>query len=131
MTYQRDLFQLIFDASSLINIERTGNLGFIKKRKDSIIIPGGVYSEVNLPHSPLLNFIQRNPEMIAFFEPTEEEEYLRIRSQIGIHKGEAAAIALAVCRQLPLAIDDKNGKLKAESHGVRTLNWRDFIKGGL
>jgi len=58
----------------------------------------------------------------------EENEYLRIRSQPGIHDGEAAAIAISVIRGLPLIIDDKKGKEKAKSHQIQTSSWEDFLR---
>lgn len=127
MTLQRELFQFVFDASSLINIERKRKLGKLRKSKGAVLIPEKVAREVNVPNSPLHRFINRYPQVITSFQPNEEEAYLRIRSQLGIDDGEAAAIAVALKRKLPLVIDDIKGKTKSENHGIRTLSWQDFI----
>lgn len=57
----------------------------------------------------------------------EKEQYLRVRSQVGIDDGEAAAIAIAIKRKLSLVIEDRKGKTKAENHGIKTLSWEDFL----
>jgi len=128
MAIQEELFQYVFDASSLINIERQKKMGELRKRKRGILIPEKVAVEVNMPNSPLHKFISKYPGVVTSFQKTEEEEYLRVRSQIGIDDGEAAAIAISTNRRLPLVIDDKKGKTKAENHGVKTLSWQDFLK---
>jgi predicted nucleic acid-binding protein len=128
MAIQKELFQYVFDASSLINIERQKKMGELRKRKGGILIPEKVAVEVNMPNSPLNKFINKYPGVVISFQKTEEEEYLRVRSQVGIDDGEAAAIAVSSNRRLPLVIDDKKGKTKAENHGIKTLSWQDFIK---
>jgi len=100
----------------------------LRKRKGDILIPEKVAQEINQPNTPLSRFIVRYPEIIAEFKNDEGQEYLRVRSQIGIDDGEASAIAIAIRRKLSLVIDDKKGKLKAENHGVKTCGWRDFIR---
>lgn len=127
MVLEPDLFQLVFDASSLINIERNRKITLIRKLKEQILIPEKVAQEVNLPNSPLHRFILRYPDVVTPFQHNEEEEYLRIRSQVGIDDGEAAAIAIALTRDLPLVIDDKKGRAKAGGHGIKTASWEDFI----
>lgn len=128
MAIQEELFQYVFDASSLINIERQKKMGELRKHKRGILIPEKVAVEVNMPNSPLHKFISKYPGVVTSFQKIEEEEYLRVRSQIGIDNGEAAAIAISTNRRLPLVIDDKKGKTKAENHGVKTLSWQDFLK---
>jgi predicted nucleic acid-binding protein len=128
MAIQKELFQYVFDASSLINIERQKKMGELRKRKGGVLIPEKVAVEVNMPNSPLHKFISKYPGVVTSFQMTEEEEYLRVRSQVGIDDGEAAAIAISTNRRLPLVIDDKKGKTKAENHGVKTLSWQDFLQ---
>ena len=128
MAIQKELFQYVFDASSLINIERQKKMIELRKRKGRILIPEKVAVEVNMPNSPLHNFIHKYPEIVTPFQETEADEYLRVRSQVGIDDGEAAAIAISSSRRLPLVIDDKKGKTKAENRGIKTLSWRDFLK---
>ena len=134
MAVQKELFQYILDASSLINIERHEKVNLLKKRKGSVIIPEKVAYEVAyhplIPSDSLLRkFVRKYPELVVQFQNNEEEEYLRIRSQVGIHDADAAAIAVAIKRRLSLVIDDKKAKEKAKNHGVNTLSWHDFIGG--
>lgn len=128
MAIQKELFQYVFDASSLINIERHKKMGELRKRKGGILIPEKVAVEVNMPNFPLHKFISKYPGVVTSFQKTEEEEYLRVRSQVGIDDGEAAAIAISSNRRVPLVIDDKKGKTKAGNHGIKTLSWQDFLK---
>jgi predicted nucleic acid-binding protein len=102
-------------------------LGKLRKAKGAVLIPEKVAKEVNMSNSPLHRFINRFPQVITPFQANEEEVYLRVRSQIGIDDGEAAAIAVALKRNLPLVIDDIKGKTKSENHGIKTLGWQDFI----
>lgn len=129
MAFQKSLFQYIFDSSSLINIERNKGMTILRKRRGEVLIPEKVAVEVNQPNTPLHRFISKFNQVVTRFQNNEEQEYLRVRSQIGIDDGEAAAIAMAIKRRLPLVIDDRKGKKKAESHGVRTLAWQDFVQG--
>lgn len=131
MTIQRSLFRYIFDASSLINIERNRKVSFLRKNKASVIIPEKIAYEVGLdPHipsnAPLRKLILKYPELVASFENNEEDEYLLIRRQIGIDDGEAAAIAISLKRRLPLVIDDMKGKNKAENHELKPWGGKSF-----
>jgi predicted nucleic acid-binding protein len=126
-TFNPSFFQHVFDASSLINIEAKNKIGDLRKRIDEIVIPQKVAYEIDLPHTPLAGLIKRYPEVVAQFRDDEETEYLRIRSQPGIHDGEASAITIALKRNLPLVIDDRKGKQKAENHGIKTLDWTAFL----
>ena len=101
----------------------------LRRRKDEVLIPVKVAAEVNQPNTPLHRFVSNFRETITQFEKDEEEEYLRVRSQVGIDDGEAAAIAIAIKRHLLLIIDDRKAKEKADKHGVQTLTWDDFVKG--
>jgi len=129
MAFEKSLFQYLFDSSSLINIERNKKMTILRKRRGEVLIPEKVAVEVNQPNTPLHRFISKFYQVVTQFQNNEEEEYLRVRSQIGIDDGEAAAIAMAIKRRLPLIIDDKKGKEKAESNDIQTFAWQDFVKG--
>jgi len=129
MAFEKSLFQYLFDSSSLINIERNKKMTILRKRRGEVLIPGKVATEINQPNTPLHRFISKFYQVITQFQNNEEEEYLRVRSQVGIDDGEAAAIAMAIKRRLPLVIDDKKGIEKAENHDVKTFAWQDFVKG--
>jgi predicted nucleic acid-binding protein len=124
---QRSLFQYVFDSSSLIEIERNGKTGKLRRLRGEVLLPKKVAEEVAQPGTPLRRFISRYSDIISSFQPNEEEEYLRIRSQIGIDDGEASAIALALNRNLPLVIEDIRGRTKAQNHKVECLHWQEFF----
>ena len=107
----------------------------LQKRKEAILILKKVEYEV--AHDPkipktdsLRQFVLANPQIVTEFQNNEEEEYLRILRQLGIHEGEASVIAIASKRKLPLVIDEKETKAtgKARNHGVSTLSWEEFLK---
>lgn len=131
MDIQKKLFQYVFDASSLINIERTGKMAYLRRRREEILIPEKIAKEVNLPQSPLHRFLIRYPEVVTSFQNGEDEEYLWIRSQVGIDDGEAAAMAIALKRKFTLVIDERDTKAngKAKNHGIKTLSWKEFLRG--
>ncbi len=129
MAFEKSLFQYLFDSSSLINIERNKKMTILRKRRGEVLIPEKVAAEVNQPNTPLHRFISKFYQVVTQFQNNEEEEYLRVRSQVGIDDGEAAAIAIAIKRRLPLVIDDKKGKEKAKNHDIQTFAWQDFVKG--
>ena len=122
--------QHVFDSSALINIERRGQTQHLRRRRSEVILPEKVAGEVKVPGYPLNTFLKHYPNVITPFTPEEENQYLRIRAQPGIHDGEAAAITIALSRQLPLVIDEsaKRGKGKAENHDIQCLGSEDFIK---
>jgi predicted nucleic acid-binding protein len=134
MYIQKELFQYVFDTSALINIKRNRKMKFLQKRKGGILIPEKVAEEINHPmvhiDDPLRKFISKYPEVVTSFENNEEDGYLRIRSQPGIHDGEASAMAIALKRNHPLVIDEKDTKAtgKARNHGINTLNWQEFLE---
>lgn len=124
------LFQYVFDASSLINIERQRRMKHLRKRYSEIIMPEQVAKEVNTPRTPLQRFLKHYPSVITHLLSNEETLYLKILGQLGIHKGEAAAITIAISRKLPLVIDEstKKARGKAENHGIQCLTSQDFIQ---
>ena len=134
--FTHELWKYIMDASSLINIEHNTGINELEKRKGAILMPEQVAKEVAFnpkikKTDPLRKFVIRNPQVITKFQNDEEVEYLRIMSQPGIGTGEASAIAVALNRNLPLVIDEKETKAKgkANNHGISTLSWQDFLKG--
>lgn len=120
----------LFDSSSLINIERNRKMNILRRRRHEVLIPGKVEREVNQPNTPLHRFITRfYKQVVTQFQNNEEEEYLRVMSQFGIGEGEAAAIAMAIKRDLPVVTDDKKAKDTAKNYGIQTLSWQDFVQG--
>jgi predicted nucleic acid-binding protein len=129
-----ELWRYVMDSSALINIERNGSIRALEKRKGAIIISEQVAKEVAFDErirksDPLRHFVIKNPQIITLFEDDEEIECLKIASQQGIDEGEASAMAIALKRELPLVIDEKDTKAKgkANNHGIKTLSGQDFL----
>jgi predicted nucleic acid-binding protein len=100
-------FPKVFDASSLIEIERAKQIKSLRPRRDEVIFPRPVADEVRKGRSPLRRFIEKYPEVVTDLSPAEQRRYLELRRDPNIDKGEAAAIAMAESRRYPLVIDDK------------------------
>ena len=126
----RALFQYVFDSSSLIQIERNKQMTSLRRRHAEVLLPEKVAEEVRQPGSPMQRFLDRYPNVVTSLTPSEEEEYLQMLKQPGIGEGEAAALALATSRgSLPIVIEDRRGRHKAENHNLRLLYWQDFVQG--
>lgn len=120
-------FQLVFDSSSLINIERRRQVKRLRKRRKELVLPEKVADEVKQKRGPLKTLLDSYPSLVALLTQQEEDRYLQIRVQQGIDDGEAAAIALALSRRLPLVVDDKKGRSKAQNHDVECLSSDEFL----
>ena len=101
----------------------------LRTRRNEVILPAKVADEVKQPAQPLTRFLDRYPDVVSPFTSAEENRYLELRGQPGIDDGEAAAITLALSRDIPLVIDDQRGRAKAENHGIRCLSWQDWVEG--
>jgi len=135
--FAREFWQYVVDSSSLINIEQNEGVKALEQRKGAILISERIAYEV--AHHPRINktdplrlFVLRHPQMITQFQDNEEDEYLRMLKQQGIDAGEASAMAIALKRKLTLVIDERNTKAtgKANNHGIKTLIWQNFLRGG-
>lgn len=124
---EASLFQHVLDSSSLINFERRRQINELRRKRGDVVVPQKVADEVKQPGSPLKRFFDSYPSLVVSFSPDEESLYLQVRVQQGIDDGEAAAIALAQSRCLPLVIDDKKGKSKAENHGIKCQTSNEFL----
>lgn len=133
----REFWQYVIDSSSLINIEHNRGVRTLGQRRGAILISERVEYEVAkdpkiLKTDPLRQFVVANPQIVTKFQNNEEEECLRILQQAGIDYGEASVIAIASKRHFPLVIDERDAKAtgKAKNHGVKTLSWQEFLRGG-
>jgi len=131
--FSSEFWQYVMDSSALINIQRNKGINYLKRRKGAILIPKRVEYEVALDpripmRDPLRQFVLRNPEIVTQFRNDEGEEFLKILRQPEIDDGEAAAIAIALKRGLPLVIDERNTRAtgKARNHGIKVLKSEDF-----
>lgn len=135
--FTREFWLYVVDSSSLINIEQNEGVRSLEQRKGAILISEKIAYEVAyhpriLKADPLRQFVLKNPQVITQFQNNEEEEYLRMLKQQGIDAGEASAMAIALKRKLTLVIDERNTKAtgKANNHGIKTLRWQNFLRGG-
>jgi predicted nucleic acid-binding protein len=128
--FQPDLFRYVFDASALINIERSRKMVLLRKVKGAILIPERVAEEIMQPRTPLERFIRSCRGVVSSFRNVKEEhDYLLFCSQWVIDEGEASAMAIALNRRLPLVTDERQTKAtgKAKQHGIHTLSSQQFI----
>ena len=124
------LFPYVFDASSLIKIERENRMDDLRRRHADVLIPEKVAEEVSrIPGKPLRRFVRGYPQVVSKFEPDEAIEYLKILRQQGMDEGESAAIAIAAHRHLPVVIEEKRGRAKAAEYGVGCFRWEQFLAG--
>ena len=130
--FQPGLFQFVFDSSSLINIKNLSRMNILRARKSDILVPQKVAEELTYPRAsqndPLNRFVLHYPGVVTQFQSNEEIKYLEIRSQFGIHDGEAAAITIALKRQLPLVTDDQMALKKAKNHNISVLDSEGFLR---
>ena len=129
--FHAELIRFVFDASALINIERSGQMDRLRSIKGAVLISEKVAGEVNQRGKPLARFIRSYPEVVTgFVSAREESDYLRFRKQLEIHGGEASAMAIALNRDKCLVIDEKETKAtgKAREHGIATMSSQEFIK---
>lgn len=136
-TFAQEFWQYLIDSSSLINIELNEGVRILEQRKGAILISERVAYEVAYhprinKTDPLRQFVLGHPQVITQFQDNEGEEYLQILRQPGIDSGEASVMAIALKRGLPLVIDERDTKAtgKANNHGIKTLSWQEFLRGG-
>jgi len=123
------LFPKVFDASSLLSIEKAKRMPALRARRDEVVFPEKVAAEVGGRESPLRRFIKKHPGAVVTLTAQEEETFLELLREPDIDEGEAAAIAVAVRRGYPLIIDDGRARKRAVRLGVKCLGWRDFVDG--
>ena len=114
----------VADASVLIWLAKTGRLNLLRDQYGTIIIPSEVYSEVveegnreGYPDSYVVKEAVEKGWIIVEADETGEKK--RIANNIReIHVGEAAALVIALSRNLPILIDESSGRTVAEALGL-------------
>ncbi|MCJ7619885.1 MAG: hypothetical protein MUP64_06680 [Anaerolineae bacterium] len=73
----------VFNASSLINLERARSLRVLDKlaQNQRLVIPDRVAREVNAPRKPLENWLRRNRRSVTDLLPQESSLYLQYLRQ--------------------------------------------------
>jgi predicted nucleic acid-binding protein len=122
----------VFNASSLINLERAGSLRVLDKlaQNQRLVIPDRVAREVNAPRKPLENWLRRNRRSVTDLLPQESSLYLQYLRQTHpkIHDGEAAALAVAAHRGCTVVVDDRSALQKAAEHNIPHLTSGAFLR---
>lgn len=122
----------VFDASSLICIEKNDLWDSIKSSKDQIVISNIVAKEVSEgPEGKRFrSFLEKHPEVVTSFTEEEGIKYLEILAQSGrIHEGEASTVTLAMMRsELMLVCNDTAGRKKAKKHKISLTYWKVFVQ---
>lgn len=121
----------IFDASSLINLERQDKLWHLSEHGDLVVIHHRIAKEVTKsPRSGLAEWIARHNRITYTFLPQEGELYLRLLQQKTpkIHDADAVAIAIAWYRKGILVCDDNSALRKANHYGVDCLTVDQFVQ---
>jgi len=123
----------VFDASSLIKLEKPNRLSILADLSARVFIPYRIAREINTPRTDLERWLSQNHERVTHFLPEEHELYYQFytQTQPKIHDGEAAALAVALNRGATLVIDDNTAKAKAESHGIYCLSVNEFLDQAL
>lgn len=122
----------IFDASSLINLERQNKLWHLTEHGDSVVIHERIEKEVTKnPRSDLSGWISKHPKAITHTFLTEEGQlYIKLRQQKTpkIHDPDAIAIVIAWYRSGILVCDDNAALQKANHYDVTCLTVDQFIQ---
>ena len=114
----------VADANVLIRLAKAGRLNLLKYQNESIIIPSEVYSEVveegNREGYPDAYVVKEAVEKgWIIVEADETGEKKRIADDIReIHRGEAAALVIALRNNLPILIDESSGRTVEEALGL-------------
>ena len=122
----------VFDASSLINLERQNKLWHLSEYGDLVVIHYRIAKEVTKdPRSRLSEWINKHPSIISYtFLPQESELYISLRQQKipKVQDPDAIAIAIAWYRKGILVCDDNPALQKANHHGVTYLTADQFMQ---
>jgi predicted nucleic acid-binding protein len=107
---------IVSNTGPLISLEHlSGGFDFLRKLYSKIIIPPAVLQEVSVRYD--------SPE--KFFEAHRISDFLTVQSpkvllnDIPLHAGEIAAISLAYEQQLPLLIEEYDGRQAAQDKGLQ------------
>lgn len=103
----------------------------LRLRHNEVVVPEKIAKEVRKGGrgKPLYKYLEDFSSVVSKFASDKEGiQYLLFRRQTEIHEGEAAAMAIACCRNLPLVADEKNVKKKAGNHGIKCIDYKEWIK---
>ncbi len=105
---------IVSDTTSLIVLEKQNQLSLLCQLFDEVIIPQAVYTELIIgleSDKTIKAFSCLNIKLVV---PSERLDDLLVI----LDQGEAEAIELAICENLPLIIDEKKGRKIARNFGL-------------
>jgi hypothetical protein len=108
----------VADTGPLISFERIPD-GFplLRRLVEAIIVPPEVIEELTAGETPPANYLERHAIIDLV---TVERAPPPSLAMSGLHAGEAAAVALALARKLPLLIEERQGRQVASALGIET-----------
>lgn len=117
----------VFDSSSLIELEHSRNLRHLPTSGGSwIVVPSLVAREVSKKGTPLEAWLRHG--RIARFVGPEDEDFLRLLRQPGVHDAECQALAMAYHRGLTLVAEEGPIRREARRLSVRCINAEEFME---
>lgn len=131
MARQREFVfdRYVFDADSLINLEKSGALRHLRPPTSAIVVPQCVAREVRQPGSALQRWLSSYPRVVSQFATTEERTlYAALVGDPALGQGEAAAIAMARERGAMLVMDDTYAQRIAREYGVSLIGTEEFLQ---
>jgi predicted nucleic acid-binding protein len=138
---RRERELVVVDTSVLLNFLRVGRLDLLLELPDhEFLVTDHVRREVTDQQNARVLDAALNDQRLReerVDAPDELEAFGRLATVRTLGVGECAALAVAVCRQLPIAIDDKAARKKAKAmYGFdRFVGTADLvvaaIRGGL
>ena len=107
---------IVSNTGPLISLERlSGGFDLLKKLYSRIIIPPAVLQEISTKY--------KNPEDFLFTHQINNFLFVEsphtLLTDIPLHSGEVEAISLAYERQLPLLIEEHDGRKAAKEKGLQ------------
>ena len=111
--------RVVCDTGPLITLEKIPDgFGFIGKLVDRILIPESVLAEIGHHFAKPSDYLATHGiENLVEVHPDPGEDPV-IPGLMRLHAGEAAAIRLALHLDLPLLIEEDDGRTVAESAGL-------------
>ncbi len=113
---------VVADAGPLIHLSAIGHLELVRAVSDEVLVPQAVFDEVAVVGAGLPGSAEvRAASWITVASPADLNVLATLLAS-GLHRGESAAIALALERKADrLLIDERQGRATAEAMGVPVL----------
>lgn len=128
----------VFDASSLIDLENSRELGLLSELGSLVVVPSRVAKEVNRRGTPIHRWFQggigrgrrrRERRRVAdFVVPAEGGLFLRLKQQHPyLSDADIQGIVMAHQRNATYVVEENAATRVAEGLGIRCLRAQEFI----